>query len=217
MDGTPDHPTLSRAEGTCWHQRNPRQSQAPSYQPSSPTKKHRASVDRTDSQRGKYVVMKTKENFQGSSEVSNTKAKVRIAVRTHLPAEFDTGSQRLPPPGPHSPGFPFAWIWPPCPSHSAPRAAAAHPAPQAHSWASAQGGHTHSQLPVNFLHPSPTPDPNLHLLELSTSLTHRYLETTRSKLIRCGQISSSSKWQTQPPASDHGQPFLSLSLLQSPV
>lgn len=118
MDVTPDHPTLSRDEGTCWHQRNPGQSQAPSYQPSSSTKKQRASVDRTDSQRGKYVVMKTKENFQGSREVSNTNAKVRIAVHTHLHAEFDAGSQRLPPPGPHSPGFPFAWIWPPCPSHS---------------------------------------------------------------------------------------------------
>lgn len=162
----PDYPRLSRDEDMGSSQRNAGQSQHPALQhweiTSLPHKK--VNADGKDPQRSKCRATKSKKNVKVSTKVWTLKP--RSGSRSLLPPSGNGCQGR-----PHLPAARTSLSWllflltvlqnlgfPP-----------------GSGWASAQGGHTHSQLPVNFTY-FLTPDGNIHLLEHSTERTHRHLE-----------------------------------------
>ena len=135
-----DYPRLSRDEDTGLCHKNLGRSQHPALQhweiTSFPDKKVHANGK--DPQRGKCRATKSKRNIKVSTKVSTLKP--RSGSQSSLPpGAMDTNGH----PTFQLPGPPLLAA---LPSHSASKLGV----PLGSSWASAQDGHTHSQLPVNF-------------------------------------------------------------------
>ena len=119
---------------------------------------HTASVDGKDLQRGKRGVRKSKENFKVSTKVSMLKPK--SGFRSFLTPLRHCTPRATPPSGFRDITLPatLSLVWPPFLLTLLQKLGL----PVGSSWASAQGGHTHSRLPINFTYPL-TPGGNIYL------------------------------------------------------